>query len=110
MPIPNQSFYVWAMDFISGLSSSQGYNTIYTSIDKFTKFVQLIPCFKGEGALFAPECANLLFLNIVRLVIVPKIVLHNHNSWFTSNFWKSLCELLGTKVLFISTYHLLMDG
>ena len=42
------------MDFISGLPSSQGYNKIYTFIDKFTKFAQLIACFKGEGALSAP--------------------------------------------------------
>ena len=72
MPIPEQCFDVWSMDFISGLPSSQGYNTIYTCIDKFTKFVHLIPCFKGEGALSAPECANLFFSNIVRLFGVPE--------------------------------------
>ena len=43
MPIPEQYFDVWSMDFISGLPSSQGYNTIYTCIDKFTKFVHFIP-------------------------------------------------------------------
>ena len=54
------------MDFISGLPISQGNNTIYTCIGKFTKFVRLIPCFKGEGALSALECANLLFSKIIR--------------------------------------------
>ena len=46
----------------------------------------VIPCFKGEGALSAPECANLFFSNIVRLFGVPKMVLHDHDSRFTSNF------------------------
>ena len=68
--------------------------------------MHLIPYFKGEGALSTPECANLFFSNIVRLFVVPKIVLHDHDSRFTSNFWKALWELLGTKVLFISAYHL----
>ena len=105
MLIPQQSFDVWSVDFISGLPSSQGYNTIYTCIDKFTNFVHLIPCFKGEGALSAPECANLFFSYIIRLFGIPKIVLHNHDSRFTSNFWKAFCEFLGTKVFFTSAYH-----
>ena len=67
MPIPEQHFNVWSMDFISRLPSSQGYNTIYTCIDKFTKFVHLIPSFKGKGALSTLECANLFFSKIVRL-------------------------------------------
>ena len=72
MIIPEQSFGVWSMDFIPGIPGNQGYNTIYTFIDKFIKFVQLISCFKGEGALSAPECANLFFSNIVRLFGVQK--------------------------------------
>ena len=74
------------MDFISRLPSSKGYNTIYTFIDNFTRFVLLIPCFKGEGALNAPECANLFFLTIVRLFGVLEMILHDHDSRFTSNF------------------------
>ena len=74
MLIPEQCFDVWSMDYISGLPSSQAYNTINTCIDNFTKVVRLIPCFKGEGALSAPECADLFFSNIVRLFGVVKIV------------------------------------
>ena len=93
------------MDVISGLHSSQGFNTIYIYIDKFTRFTQLIPWFKGERALSAPECANLFFSNIVRLFGVLKIVLHDQYSRLTSNFCKALWELLGTKVLFTSAYY-----
>ena len=60
------------MDFISGLPSSQGYNSIYTFIDKFTKFVHLIPCFKNEGSLSAPECANLFFSNSLGYLVYRK--------------------------------------
>ena len=67
--------------------------------------MHLIPCFKGEGALSTPECANLFFSNIVRLFGGLKIVLHDCDSRFTSNFWKALWEFLGTKVLFKSSYY-----
>ena len=72
MPIPEQCFDVWSMDFISGLPSSQGYNIIYTYIDKFTNFVGLIPCFKGEGALSTPECANLFFSTSLDCLVYQK--------------------------------------
>ena len=88
MPVSEQRFEVWSMDFISRLPSSQGYNPIYTFIDNLTKFVRLIPCFKGKGALGAPKCTIFFFLNIVRLFGIPKIVLHDRNSRFRSNFWK----------------------
>ena len=78
------------MDFISGLPSSQDYNSVYICIDKFSKFVRLIPCFKGEKALSVPECANPFFSNIVWLFGEPKMVLHDRDSRFSSNLWKAL--------------------
>ena len=61
---------------------------MYTCIDKLTKFVCLILCFKAEGAFSVPECGNLFSSNIVKLFGIPKMVLHDHKSRFTSNFWK----------------------
>ena len=65
--------------------------------------MRLISNFKGEEALNPPKCTNLFFSNIVRLFGVQKMALHDHNSSFTSNFWKAFWELLGTNVLFTST-------
>ena len=72
--------------------------------------MQLIPYFKDEGAFSAPNCASLFISKIVRLFGVLEIMLHDCDSRFISNFWKDLWELLGTKVLFISAYHLYMDA
>ena len=60
MPITVQRFDIQSIDFISGLPS-QGCNTIYTCIDRFTKFIQLIPCFKAEGALNLSDYPNSFF-------------------------------------------------
>ena len=51
MPIPEQYSDVWSMDFISGQLSSQGNNTIYIHIDKFTKFVCWSPVLRVRGHL-----------------------------------------------------------
>ena len=72
MPIPEQFFDVWCMDFIFGLPSSQVYNTSNTYIDKFTKFVQLTPCFKGEGAFNAFKGANLFFQTSLDCLVYQK--------------------------------------
>ena len=57
---------------------------------------------KGEGALSGPECANFFFSIILRLFSIMKMLLDDCDSRFTSNFWKALWELLGTKVLLTS--------
>ena len=67
--------------------------------------MRLFPCFKGEGALSTPECANLFFSRIIMLFGVPKMILHDRDSRYTSSFLNALWEFLGTKVLFISAYH-----
>ena len=48
--------------------------------------MQFIPYIKGEGPVNALECANLFFLNIVRLFGIPKTVLYDGDSRFSSNF------------------------
>ena len=69
----------------------------------------LIPCFKGKGALSAPECANLFFSNIVRLFGIPKMVLHDYNSRFTSNFWKALMGIVRILKYFLQMHLLSID-
>ena len=72
MPIREQCFNICSMDIIYGLPSIQGYNTIFTCIDEYTMYVQLIPCFKGEKALSVPDYTSLFFSNIARLFGITK--------------------------------------
>ena len=53
---------------------------------------------------------SLFFYNIIRLFGILEKVLYDHDSRFTSKFWKDLWELLGTKVLFTSAHHPQIDG
>ena len=51
LPIPQERFSSWSMDFITSLPLCNGYNAIFTCVDRLTKLTRLIPCSLGEGAL-----------------------------------------------------------
>ena len=74
------------MDFITDLLQCGEFNGIYTSIDKLTKFVKLIPALIREGALLAPEAACPFFEHIVHFFSIPYVVLHDCDAYFTAHF------------------------
>ena len=51
------------------------------------------------GAYFGIHFANIFFL-----FGLPQMVLHDLNSYFTSNIWCIIWDILGIKVLFTSAY------
>ena len=72
------------VDFITCLPDDQGFNTIFTCVNKLTKLIRLTPCPMGEGALLAEATARLFYDSIVWLYVVPTTVLHNQDVRFTS--------------------------
>jgi transposase InsO family protein len=47
---------------------------------------------------------------ILRLYGMPKEIISDRDTKFTSRFWKSLMDGFETKLLFSTTYHPQMDG
>lgn len=47
--------HIYTIDYIIGLPLSSSYNTIFTVVDKITKFIYLIPRIVGKGTLSAIE-------------------------------------------------------
>ena len=79
IPLPLDHFSFWTMDFITSLPKDQGYNAIFTCIDKLTKFVCLTPCCMGEGLLSAEQTTKLFYENVVRLFGVLNTILNDHD-------------------------------
>jgi len=50
-PIPNVPWTNISVDFITGLSEAQGYDTILVVCDRFTKQVHIIPTTKETNSL-----------------------------------------------------------
>jgi transposase InsO family protein len=91
------------MDCIVGLTMSQsGYDSIWVIVDQLTKVVQFIPVKITYSGL---QLAELYMSRIVCLHGVPKMIVSDRGTLFTSRFWERLHETLDTQLHFSSAYH-----
>src|SRR4030081_3287502 len=95
------------MDFIGLLPLSDSYNCILVIIDRLMKMAYFIPTTIN---VTAPEVARLFMDNIYRLHGMPESIVSDRDITFTSKFWRTLFELLGTKLTFSTAFHLQTDG
>nr|GEV26981.1 retrotransposon protein, putative, Ty3-gypsy subclass [Tanacetum cinerariifolium] len=85
-----------AMDFVMKLPrTSSGQGTIWVIMDQLTKFAYFLPMHED----FKMDRLARLYLNeIVARNGVPISIISDRDSHFTSRFWKSMQEALGTKL------------
>jgi hypothetical protein len=96
------------MDFIVGLPRTQaGYDSIWVIVGCLTKVAHFIPVKMTYSGVRLPE---LYMSRIVCLHGVPKKIISDRGSQFTSKFWEKLHESMDTKLNFSSAYHLQTDG
>ncbi|WVZ51844.1 LOW QUALITY PROTEIN: hypothetical protein U9M48_002949 [Paspalum notatum var. saurae] len=96
------------MDFIVGLPRTQsGFDSIWVVVDRLTKVVHFIPV---KTTYSGAKLAKLYMSRIVCLHGVPKKIVSDRGTQFTSHFWKRLHESMGTKLNFSSAYHPQTDG
>src|SRR3954466_2456108 len=86
--VPEWKWEEVGMDFITGLPRSQrGHNSIWVIVERLTKVAHFIPISTTyPGALLA----DLYISRIVCLHGVPKCIVSDRGSQFTSRFWKRL--------------------
>jgi transposase InsO family protein len=96
------------MDFIVGLPRTQaGYDSIWVIVDHLTKVAHFILV---KTTYFGAKLAELYMSGIVYLHGVPKKIMSDRGSQFTSMFWEKLHESMDTKINFSSAYHPQTDG
>ena len=101
-------FKIVALDFITKLPSSDGYDSILTITDQgCTKMTHFIPCNK---TITAEETAHSFLEVIVRRYGLPDKIISNRDPRFTSRFIRELCRTLGIQQNISSTYHPRTDG
>jgi hypothetical protein len=96
------------MDFITGLPTLTKQNdAIMVVVDKLSKSAHFIPVKWNCKAI---DIASIFMKEIFRLHGMPKEIVYDRDTKFTSKFWKSLMVGLETKLLFSTTYHPQTDG
>jgi transposase InsO family protein len=96
------------MDFIVGLPRTQvGYDSIWVIVDCLTKVAHFIPL---KTTYSGAKLAKLYMSRIMCLHGVPKKVMSDRGSQFTSKFSEKLHESMDTRLNFSSAYHPQIDG
>ncbi|GJS46508.1 putative reverse transcriptase domain-containing protein [Tanacetum coccineum] len=97
-----------AMDFVTKLPrTSSRHDTIWVIVDRLTKSAHFLPMRED----YKMERLARLYLNeIVARHGVPISIISDRDSRFTSRFWQSMQEALGTRLDMSTAYHPQTDG
>ena len=107
-PVPMGKWEDITLDFVTKPPRRKnGHDLIWIIMDRFTKIAHFMV---ANERWSMDKLANAYVKEIVRLYIVPLTIVSNRDSGFTSRFWRSLQEEMGTKLCLSTTYHLQTDG
>nr|GEU87203.1 putative reverse transcriptase domain-containing protein [Tanacetum cinerariifolium] len=97
-----------AMNFVTKFPwTSSGYDTIWVIMDRLTKSAHFLLMRKDYKM---DRLARLYLNEIVARHGVPILIISDRDSRFTSRFWQSMQEALGTRLDMSTTYHPQTDG
>ncbi|GJY95973.1 putative reverse transcriptase domain-containing protein [Tanacetum coccineum] len=97
-----------AMDFVTKFPrTSSGHDTIWVIVDRLTKSAHFLPMREDYKM---DRLARLYLNEIVSRHGVPILIISDRDSRFTSRFWQSMQEALGTRLDMSTAYHPQTDG
>ncbi|GJT78011.1 putative reverse transcriptase domain-containing protein [Tanacetum coccineum] len=106
--IPKWKWKGIAMDFVTKLPrTSSGHDTIWVIVDRLTKSTHFLPMRED----YKKDRLARLYLNeIIARHGVSISIISDHDSRFTSRFWQSMQEALGTRLDMSMAYHPQTNG
>ncbi|WJX81407.1 hypothetical protein P8452_64294 [Trifolium repens] len=108
LDIPEWKWDSISMDFITGLPKTRRkHDSIWVIVDRLTKSANFLPVRTTDTAA---RLTDIYIAEIVRLHGIPSSIVSDRDPKFTSHFWKTLHEALGTKLRLSSAYHPQTDG
>ena len=108
LPMPDWKWDRVGMDFITGLPRTRsGYDSIWVVVDHLTKVAHFIPV---KTTYTSAKLAKIYMNRIVFLHGIPKSIVSDRGTQFTSHFWRQMHESLGTRLEFSTAFHPQTDG
>ena len=107
MPIPSKLWQSIALDFITDLPVSKGFNAILTVVDWYTKMAHFLPCTKE---ISSEETAEIVMRKVCQHHGLPDSIISDCGPQFVSVFWKHLFKMLKVTCNLSSGYHPQTDG
>jgi len=104
---PDRPWKSISMDFITDLPKSEGDDAILIVIDRLTKMAHFLPCTKE---IDARKFSELFMREIFRLHGLPKDIITDRGSIFTSDLWKETTKQLGIERRLSTAFHPQTDG
>ena len=96
------------MDLITHLPKTKAsHDALLVVMDYLTKMVILRPTFCIASAV---DIAKLFVDSVVRVHKLPKTIVSDRDSRFTSHFWRELFKNIGTTLAMSSGFHPQIDG
>jgi IS30 family transposase len=103
LDIPEWKWEEIGMDFITGLPlTPKKKDMIWVIVDRLTKSAHFLAINQKDSG---EKLVNLYVQEIVSKHGVPKTIVSDRGSMFTSAFWKQLHEALGSRLDFSTAYH-----
>lgn len=107
LDIPNGPWEDISMDFVVGFPKIGKMDAIWNIVDRFTKQAHFVPI---PTTITARGLAGLFKTHIFRVHGIPRSILSDRDSKFTSKFWEEFCELLGIERKMSTAFHPQTDG
>lgn len=96
------------MDFVVGFPKTRrNHDAIWVIVDRLTKSAHFLPI-RISSSL--DELSKLYIKEIVRLHGIPVSIVSDRDSRFTSRFWRSFQDAMGTSLDFSTAFHPQTDG
>ena len=105
-PQPHRRFGHLHVDVVGPLPSSEGFQYLFTSTERSTRWPEAIPM---TGAT-AQDCARALLDGWVSRFGVPDDITSDRGAAFTSRLWTALGQLMGSKVHHTTAYNPAANG
>ena len=106
LPIPDRFWQELGADFVTGLPPAEGFTAILGVTDRLSKSVILIPMKETTAAATAQALAQHVFAHHG----LPRAIVSDRGTQFTSILWSQLCTALGITRRLSTAFHPETDG